>query len=404
MEAVSTASFFSPGNPFFRKRSSMGRKNCFGLIVSVHSLCSMRASGNGERARRWVAAGARKKKVDSHSFVAKPEEAGFFPESVLLKPKKTQEDGRVLPEFADAEEEQLYEWLNLKMESHLDQERNFIKEKNGKIWRLNNWGLRRLAYKIKKTTHANYILMNFELEAKWIDEFKSLLDKDERIIRHLVMKRDEAITEDCPPPAEFHTVYSNGMDEEDDYFGDDAEGDEQYLDEEDELEMVTYVDGEDEDGDGEDWKKLDITGEGLRKGRKSEKIARRDAMFYSHQLLSRKAPLGQIWSLFLSVSRFSLLCGVVIVYNRKVKLLYGKISGCESIHGEENDVARFFQYDRLTSIRKHMNSDCNVFQVEINAAWRIATENIDPTLLPKGKSQAKSVSIFQLNPSFINLS
>ncbi|XP_031484805.1 uncharacterized protein LOC116253942 [Nymphaea colorata] len=300
MEAVSTASFFSPGNPFSRKGSSMGRKNCFGLIVSVHSLCSMRASGNGERARRWVAAGARKKKVDSHSFVAKPEEAGFFPESVLLKPKKTQEDGRVLPEFADAEEEQLYEWLNLKMESHLNQERirhyevvylihqdrveevedvvskfqDFVKEKNGKIWRLNNWGLRQLAYKIKKTTHANYILMNFELEAKWIDEFKSLLDKDERIIRHLVMKRDEAITEDCPPPPEFHTVYSNGMEEEDDYFGDDAEGDEQYLDEEDELEMVTYVDGEDEDGDGEDWKKLDITGEGLRKGRKSEKIAR----------------------------------------------------------------------------------------------------------------------------------
>lgn len=149
-----------------------------------------------------------------------------------------------------------------------------MKEKKGKIWRLNNWGLRQLAYKIKKTTRANYILMNFELEAKWINEFKSLMDKDERIIRHLVIKRDEAITEDCPPPPEFHTVYSNGAEE--DYFDDDAEGDEQYLDGEDELEMVTYIDGEEEEdgGGGKDWKELDITEAGLGKGRKSEKIAR----------------------------------------------------------------------------------------------------------------------------------
>ncbi|CAN6343334.1 unnamed protein product [Urochloa humidicola] len=48
--------------------------------------------------------------------------------------------------------------------------------------------------------------MNFEIESRYINDFKTLLDKDERIIRHLVMKRDEAITEDCPPPPEFHTL------------------------------------------------------------------------------------------------------------------------------------------------------------------------------------------------------
>jgi hypothetical protein len=93
--------------------------------------------------------------------------------------------------------------------------------------------MRRLAYKIQKAKNAHYILMNFELEAKWINDFKSLLDKDERVIRHLVIKRDEAITEDCPPPPEFHTLRGD-MDEDDiDY--DEEEDDIDYEDYEDEM-------------------------------------------------------------------------------------------------------------------------------------------------------------------------
>jgi len=116
---------------------------------------------------------------------------------------------------------------------------DFVREKKGRIWRLNNWGLRRLAYKIKKATHANYILMNFEIESRYINDFKTLLDKDERIIRHLVMKRDEAITEDCPPPPEFHTLRAQQ------YFDDEYEDEEEEEEEEDlnarsELESADY--------------------------------------------------------------------------------------------------------------------------------------------------------------------
>lgn len=114
---------------------------------------------------------------------------------------------------------------------------DFIREKKGKIWRLNDWGLRRLAYKIQKAKNAHYILMNFELEAKWINDFKTMLDQDERVIRHLVIKRDEAITEDCPPPAEFHTLRAGT----DDY--DDEEDDVDYDD--------TYDDEDDWDGEGD---------------------------------------------------------------------------------------------------------------------------------------------------------
>ncbi|KAM0879004.1 hypothetical protein ACQ4PT_034520 [Festuca glaucescens] len=108
-------------------------------------------------------------------------------------------------------------------------------------------------------------------------------------------------------------------------------------------------------------------------------------MFYSHQLLARKAPLGQIWmaaTLHAKINRKRLdkldiikICeeilnpsvpmalrlsgilmgGVVIVYQRKVKLLF-------------DDVSRLL--------------------VEINQAWKIRPA-VDRTVLPKGKSQAK---------------
>lgn len=97
--------------------------------------------------------------------------------------------------------------------------------------------MRRLAYKIQKAENAHYILMNFEIEAKYLNEFKGLLDSDERVIRHLVMKRDEAITEDCPPPPEFHSVRAG-----DEYYDDDEEEEEEF--------DVDEGEGEDEeDGD-----------------------------------------------------------------------------------------------------------------------------------------------------------
>ncbi|XP_047317084.1 uncharacterized protein LOC124920607 [Impatiens glandulifera] len=229
-----------------------------------------------------TAVGKGKKKSDSHSFVSRPDEAsGFFPEAVLLKEKKVQEDGTILPEFADDDERELFEQLNLELESDLglkrmrhyevvylihedhDEEvenvnskvRDFLKEKQGRLWRFSDWGLRRLAYKIKKAKRAHYILMNFEIDAKWTDEFKSLLDKDERVIRHLVMKKDRAETEDCPPPPEFHAqnfdMYDVDEDEDDDGQEEEEEEDDDDQEEEGEVDIdnesnIIYVEEEQE--------------------------------------------------------------------------------------------------------------------------------------------------------------
>ncbi|KAI4344753.1 hypothetical protein L6164_011944 [Bauhinia variegata] len=242
------------------------RVNCNPGLIFANGHHSFSSSFSRQSVSLIVRARKNNKKEDTHSFVPKPDEAtGFFPEAVLLKQKKVQEDGQLLPEFADAEEKQLYESLMLELESDMgvDQTRHyevvylihekhaeevadvnekiqtFLREKKGRVWRLNDWGMRRLAYQIKKAKNANYILMNFELDAKYINEFKSLLDKDERVIRHLVIKMDEAVTEDCPPPPEFHTLRSNMYDddEEEEYEDDD-------WDEEDEMDGY-----DDDDGD-----------------------------------------------------------------------------------------------------------------------------------------------------------
>ncbi|KAL7220867.1 hypothetical protein ACSBR2_013705 [Camellia fascicularis] len=249
---------------------------CLVFANGYSSLSPFSSQRVSTRLRKSVIVAAKKdnkKKVDSHSFVPKSDEAtGPFPEAVLLKEKKVQEDGTLLPEFADVEEQELFEQLNLQLESDLNVERmrhyevvymihedhvkavedvnlkvqDFIKEKKGRIWRFSDWGLRRLAYKIKKAKNAHYILMNFEFEAKWINDFKSLLDKDERVIRHLVMKKDDAETEDCPPPPEFHTIRS-GMDDDDN-------------DNEDDNDEYDIDDAYDDEEDGDDLDETDIDG------------------------------------------------------------------------------------------------------------------------------------------------
>lgn len=239
----------------------------------------------------------KKDKPDTHSFTVKPEETGSFPEAVLLKKKVVNEDGGEELEFADAEEENLFEFLSLELESSMNLERmrhyevvylihedhveevdsvvskiqEFIKEKKGRIYRVNNWGLRRLAYKIKKAKKANYILMNFELEARCINEFKTMLDKDERIIRHLVIKRDEAITEDCPPPPEFFTLKAGMNDNDEDEDEEDGElGEGEWEDDEDGDNVIVVGEDEDDgmvdDGDG---------GAGGARSSKIEKMATR---------------------------------------------------------------------------------------------------------------------------------
>src|SRR5690606_21548480 len=71
-----------------------------------------------------------------------------------------------------------------------------IKEAEGQIHRLEDWGRRQLAYPINKIHKAHYILMNVECGQTTLDELEELFRYNDAIIRSLIIRRENAITEE----------------------------------------------------------------------------------------------------------------------------------------------------------------------------------------------------------------
>ena len=71
-----------------------------------------------------------------------------------------------------------------------------INEQGGAIHRLEDWGRRQLAYPINKIHKAHYVLLNIECAQQTLDELEELFRYNDAVIRSLVMRRDEAITEE----------------------------------------------------------------------------------------------------------------------------------------------------------------------------------------------------------------
>jgi small subunit ribosomal protein S6 len=70
-----------------------------------------------------------------------------------------------------------------------------ITDAEGTVHRLEDWGRRQLAYPINKIHKAHYVLMNVECGQEVLDELTSIFRYNDAIIRNLVIKRDEAVTE-----------------------------------------------------------------------------------------------------------------------------------------------------------------------------------------------------------------
>ncbi|WP_315041677.1 30S ribosomal protein S6 [Faucicola mancuniensis] len=73
-----------------------------------------------------------------------------------------------------------------------------INEQNGVVHRFEDWGRRQLAYPINKVHKAHYVLLNIEVAQQTLDELEELFRYNDAIIRSLVIRRDEAITEESP--------------------------------------------------------------------------------------------------------------------------------------------------------------------------------------------------------------
>ncbi len=70
-----------------------------------------------------------------------------------------------------------------------------VENGNGKIHRLEDWGRRQLAYPIQNLVKAHYVLMNIEVDQAALSELVETFRFNDAILRHLVIKRDDADTE-----------------------------------------------------------------------------------------------------------------------------------------------------------------------------------------------------------------
>ncbi len=76
--------------------------------------------------------------------------------------------------------------------------RAMIEQGGGTIHRLEDWGRRQLAYPINKVYKAHYILLNIESEPAVIEELTGAFRFNDAVIRHMVLKLDNAVTDASP--------------------------------------------------------------------------------------------------------------------------------------------------------------------------------------------------------------
>ena len=76
--------------------------------------------------------------------------------------------------------------------------RAIIENDGGTVHRHEDWGRRQLAYSINRVHKAHYVLLNVECGAEARDELESAFRFNDAVLRHMILSRQEAVTEPSP--------------------------------------------------------------------------------------------------------------------------------------------------------------------------------------------------------------
>ena len=77
----------------------------------------------------------------------------------------------------------------------IERYKGLIENGGGTIHRLEDWGRRQLAYPINNLVKAHYVLFNVEADQNVLNELVEGFRFNDAILRHLVIRRDEPVTE-----------------------------------------------------------------------------------------------------------------------------------------------------------------------------------------------------------------
>lgn len=69
--------------------------------------------------------------------------------------------------------------------------KKYLKKKKINLIKEENWGIKKLFYKIKKNNNGYFYLLEYECKPKFIKKFNIKILQDETIIRHLIVKMNK---------------------------------------------------------------------------------------------------------------------------------------------------------------------------------------------------------------------
>ena len=73
---------------------------------------------------------------------------------------------------------------------------DLVKNDSGTVIDLSRWGLKQLAYEIKKESQGYYVCMNFAAPGSAIKEIERIFGIDDRVLRYLTIKLADSIDQE----------------------------------------------------------------------------------------------------------------------------------------------------------------------------------------------------------------
>lgn len=78
-----------------------------------------------------------------------------------------------------------------------------IESFSGSIVRTDRWGLKKLAYPIKKETQGNFLYVEYAGLPDGVKEMERLIRLDDRVLKFMTVKTQEVFIPDAPKPEGF---------------------------------------------------------------------------------------------------------------------------------------------------------------------------------------------------------
>ena len=82
------------------------------------------------------------------------------------------------------------------VEATMQRVSDFVAGAGGSVSEQQNWGVRRLAYPIKRFQEGTYVLTQFSMDAGDVLELDRIMKASEDVLRHLITKPDKSEKKD----------------------------------------------------------------------------------------------------------------------------------------------------------------------------------------------------------------